>query len=266
MVSFQLKLNKDKKGGPKGVSKPFGFTKTSDQSAKNGAIKPVKKNVLDSSDSDSEGEDRVVKIDSFDKKNGAGDNKKNSSNKDVPIIRQEYLKSSIRDVIKRQGDEHENSKKIELDDQSEQSNKSLSNRSRLEKEARRSLLSGEDLTTDSGETIHILKDALLKLDAALEIEASEYKSMPVENFGAALLRGMGWKQNRNRVKTPDLEKRKRGATLGIGAQAVEDELMTEIQGKDKTFLVPMTRRDKRIGYRGNEQRDRSPSRQNRSSK
>lgn len=266
MVSFQLKLSKDKRGGPSGPSKPFGLRKTSDQSAKNGAIKPAKKNVLDSSDSDSDGENRVVKIDSFDKKNGAGDNKKKSDNTNAPIIRKESLKSSIRDVIERQGDEHENSNKIGLNDQSKPGNKSLSNKSRLEEEARASLLAGEDPTIDSGETIYIPKDASSKLDAALEIEASEYKTMPVETFGAALLRGMGWKQNKNRVKTPNLEKRKRGATLGIGAQAVEDELMAEIQGKDKIILVPMARRDKRTGYRGNDQRDRSPSRENRSDK
>lgn len=80
-------------------------------------------------------------------------------------------------------------------------------------------------------------------DEEKDVEEAEYDKVPVDQFGAALLRGMGWKPNNKRKDSPEpsLENRKKGVVLGIGAKPVETELMDDLFDKKK-LLVPMVKR------------------------
>lgn len=87
----------------------------------------------------------------------------------------------------------------------------------------------------------------------------EYARVPVEQFGAALLRGMGWKEGEGignqrgqkveKVKVPE----RRPALLGIGAKeeaAVKEEMGAwgkAARGKDAKVYNPVLLRDKRTG-------------------
>ncbi|KAG7195527.1 uncharacterized protein KQ657_003290 [Scheffersomyces spartinae] len=80
---------------------------------------------------------------------------------------------------------------------------------------------------------------------------SDYESIAVENFGTAMLRGMGWKGERNiqggggggaNQKSTSVEHRKQGMLLGIGAKPVETEIMEDIRGSNATFQIPLKRK------------------------
>lgn len=87
----------------------------------------------------------------------------------------------------------------------------------------------------------------------------DYARVPVEQFGAALLRGMGWKEGEGigsqrgkkieKVKVPE----RRPALLGIGAKeeaAVKEEMGAwgkASRGKDAKIYNPVLLRDKRTG-------------------
>lgn len=87
----------------------------------------------------------------------------------------------------------------------------------------------------------------------------DYARVPVEQFGAALLRGMGWKEGEGignqrgrkieKVKVPE----RRPALLGIGAKeeaAVKEEMGAwgkASRGKDAKVYNPVLLRDKRTG-------------------
>ena len=83
-------------------------------------------------------------------------------------------------------------------------------------------------------------------DSAEDIVEEDYENVPVEQFGAALLRGMGWKENDTKSsKGVDVLHRQRGVTLGIGSTPVEKEIEQEIMGKTSVKLtVPMLPRTK----------------------
>ena len=88
---------------------------------------------------------------------------------------------------------------------------------------------------------------------------AEYEKVPVEQFGAAMLRGMGWKEGegigsergRKVVKAKPIERRP--ALLGIGAKeeaAVAQEMGTwgkAARGKDAKVYNPLVLRDKKTG-------------------
>ena len=136
----------------------------------------------------------------------------------------------------------------------------LNGRSAEEQEedaARRALLSGQPLgsTVRAEErVIAISEEEALKRDTESRPDAptmSDYANMPVEEFGAALLRGMGWKQGMGAGKnrqgpTSAPEVKKRAALLGLGAR---ERQLEEEQGKDKRRsyaerrYVPVSRRD-----------------------
>lgn len=73
-----------------------------------------------------------------------------------------------------------------------------------------------------------------------------YEKVPVEDFGAALLRGMGWKgDKKGSVQKPRLntEKRKQGLLLGIGAKAIkDDDLAQELLSSKAKFSVPLVKK------------------------
>lgn len=180
------------------------------------------------SDSDSDSE-KMVSIDSFDK---AGASKGNVS---VDIkAKQEPL------VIKQQ---HSLNWKLKLkmrsgkltDEPKENESGELSEDQLI----RQSLISGEKLETENGLVINVN-------DHAGDDDNESYDTIPVEQFGAAMLRGMGWKPTRKGKNSTDadlnkrvIECRQRSAMLGIGAKEVESELMNS---KLKTFEVPIIKR------------------------
>lgn len=89
---------------------------------------------------------------------------------------------------------------------------------------------------------------------------AEYDAVPVEQFGAAMLRGMGWKEgmgigsNEGKKVTKDKVPERRPALLGIGAKqeaAVADEMgawgKAARKGKDPQIFAPVMLRDKKTG-------------------
>lgn len=104
-------------------------------------------------------------------------------------------------------------------------NDNLTEAQRLEKKALDALLN--DKTTDDDLVIPIrseaeaLYDDLQDAPEAPTLEA--YEATPIEGFGAALLRGMGWKDGQEIGKTGAAKKvneiKRRPALLGIGAKA-----------------------------------------------
>ncbi|ODV79576.1 uncharacterized protein CANTADRAFT_5310 [Suhomyces tanzawaensis NRRL Y-17324] len=105
-----------------------------------------------------------------------------------------------------------------------------------------------------GEKLHEKKGLVIPMNNSKkesDEEATDFDKVPVEQFGAAMLRGMGWKPKTTPNKTSEktleksLEHRKKGILLGIGAKAVEGDLMEDIHGKKGTkLLAPLIRRIK----------------------
>lgn len=72
----------------------------------------------------------------------------------------------------------------------------------------------------------------------------EYEAVPVEAFGAALLRGMGWKGAKGKA-TPAVAKRP--VFLGIGAEPMPEDLAEE-SGREATQIYsPFVKRDRATG-------------------
>lgn len=287
MAGFQMNLKKDKINKPNSQSKPkisfaFGGSKTniipkkSIASLQKNETRKLNPNALLGSESESEGEDAVVAIDSFDKKKGgaiAGNKAVNTKVTEPLIIKpttasrdwkEERRKKQNSMYIPNQEHrqkviakddnnlefglsvpEKSNSKESVVD---AESNDTMSKEERI----RLSLLKGEELD-DKGLIIPIpSEDEIVEQDISSkpdEDSIEQYKEVPVDQFGAALLRGMGWKQNKGKniesAGKPLLERRKKGVLLGIGAKAVEDELMADLLVKrGAKFDIPVVRRNK----------------------
>ncbi|KDQ07861.1 hypothetical protein BOTBODRAFT_180321 [Botryobasidium botryosum FD-172 SS1] len=112
----------------------------------------------------------------------------------------------------------------------------------LEQQALRALLSGDDAT--SIPKIDVIRPAVTETDAYLQdVETrpdsatlDDYERVPVEQFGAALLRGMGWKEGMaaSRTRTGPVEPylpAMRPALLGIGAKERVKEEVPGANGK-----------------------------------
>lgn len=88
-------------------------------------------------------------------------------------------------------------------------------------DVRRALITGEDAVAADGMAITI--------DGSGGDDAPRYDAVPVEEFGAAMLRGMGWAGGAGAgaaaAAPPEVAHRQVGAA-GIGADAVEEELAT----------------------------------------
>lgn len=98
-----------------------------------------------------------------------------------------------------------------------------------EAQARAALLSGSDPSSaarKSSTVIALTEEEALRHDASTRPDAptlESYAKMPVEDFGAAILRGMGWKEGMGAGKKRDGPTRapqvqKRAALLGLGAK------------------------------------------------
>jgi hypothetical protein len=115
--------------------------------------------------------------------------------------------------------------------------------------ARRALLSGQGLGAafriDEERIIPISEEEALKRDTDTRPEPpslSDYAKMPVEEFGAALLRGMGWKEGTGAGKnkqgpTSAPEVKKRAALLGLGAKERKTDDDQQMGVKAKNFKI-----------------------------
>ena len=108
-----------------------------------------------------------------------------------------------------------------------------------EDRARRSLLAGEPSQNTSNKVIVGHSE-----DSEAETAQEDYDSVPVDQFGAALLRGMGWSGETESHKSgaKEVSHRKKGAVLGIGAKLIEKDLEAELLSK-KNLSVPLVRRE-----------------------
>lgn len=96
------------------------------------------------------------------------------------------------------------------------------------------------------------------IESAPEVSTLEdYERVPVEEFGAALLRGMGWKGEKNGgAKTKNGENRwevkRRQNLLGLGAKELKgaEELGAWVQKSDVKRLKPASSGADKGGYRG----------------
>jgi len=100
----------------------------------------------------------------------------------------------------------------------------LTEEQRLEKQALDALLTGKSADEDLVIPVQTEEEAFLNdLHNAPEAPTLEaYEAQPIEGFGAALLRGMGWKDGeafgKNGKTTKAKEVKRRPALLGIGAK------------------------------------------------
>ncbi|KAG2735666.1 hypothetical protein G9P44_001880 [Scheffersomyces stipitis] len=286
MSGFQFKLKKKDSGPekPGGIRKPIKPSlKSTSGFGKTGSV--LKNSVLQTSDDDSDNEDsHAIAIDSFDHKRGgaiSGAKAVNLTSRNKPlVITPVTISKSI--TTKKHAAHFEQDKEARLQELEEQAKKNkldygitkfdhkakesdISEKDKdteqdtvdnvsLEDRVRQSLLSGEEVN-DTGRVIPI-DDAQFQrsLDEDPdEDSAEEYEKVPVEQFGAALLRGMGWKpETKPKNTTVDNEKvlqhRQKGVLVGIGAKAVENDLMEDIIGKRGTkFEVPLAKRNKETG-------------------
>ncbi|KAF2854678.1 hypothetical protein T440DRAFT_496061 [Plenodomus tracheiphilus IPT5] len=137
----------------------------------------------------------------------------------------------------------------------------LTEEQRLEKKALDALLTGkttdEDLVIPVQSEEEAFRDDIHNAPEAPTLEA--YEAQPIDGFGAALLRGMGWKDGeafgKNGKTTKQKEVKRRPALLGIGAKeeaavGVELGAWGPKSGKGKKVAQsynPVALRNKRTG-------------------
>jgi hypothetical protein len=135
----------------------------------------------------------------------------------------------------------------------------LTEEQRLEKKALDALISGKSTDNDLVIPVQTEEETFLNdLHNAPDAPTLEaYEATPIEGFGAALLRGMGWKDGdgKNGAAAKPKEIKRRPALLGIGAKedaAIGVELGEWGGGKSKGKKAaqtynPVTLRNKRTG-------------------
>lgn len=292
MGGFQMNLKKAKVSEPDSQSKPkisfaFGGTKTTPRpkvpSLQHNGVKKRRINALNDSESESDDEEKMTVIDAFDKKKGgaiSGDKVVNAKVNEPLVIKPANGNRDWKEEIRRKrtnedtyipNQEHkqeivikENNMKYGLtvpqkpavqpisDPETGTEMAAMSD----EQKIRYELISGKKADESKGLIIPIpLEDGLVAQDILSkpdEDDIDQYKDVAVEDFGAALLRGMGWKQNKQpAVKSNTnsiLERRKKGVLLGIGAKAVEEDLMADLTGKRGDKLsIPLIKKNKELG-------------------
>lgn len=236
MSGFKLNLK-----GSKGAGTPspkIGFSLK-----KNIPKKPINKTVtLANSDSEDDDDEKIVSIDSFDQRKGGARNGNISVSAEP---KKEVLVIKIPDSKQRRTE-----KSATDQDVNESISDSKDQILTEDQIIRQSLISGDLIPSSEGLTIKRPQSVDNDIEDQ-EDDEDQYNKVPVEQFGAALLRGMGWKPNKKVKPNPNLdnvEKRKRGELLGIGAQKVENELMLDLMGKRGDSIgVPLVKRDKKSG-------------------
>lgn len=104
--------------------------------------------------------------------------------------------------------------------------------------------SGEDLMEESD--LIVPKELSPDSDAE-ETTNLEYKEVPVDQFGAAFLRGMGWR-HRQITSKPEVDTivgtRKKSPYLGIGAIPADEDIRKDIDDSKTNFELPILKRKK----------------------
>lgn len=190
-------------------------------------------------------EEKVLSIDSFDKRKGGalvGNRAVNSKKQEPLVIKPSFLNKTIKpqepEKLQYGITYRDNAQEpVPIDTRV---SPSLSR----EDQIRLSVLNNESMDKTTG--------LVIPIDNEIDLDQEDYENVPVEQFGAALLRGMGWKPDSKNKKTEkDLQKkvdtRKKGALLGIGAKAVESEVMDELVGKRGAKLEAPLIRKARLG-------------------
>lgn len=215
MSGFKFNLNKSK------VTKPIAAKPKSSLLAKVAAGKsklaPVKQNILYTGDDDDD--HQKITIDGFDSTKGALKGDEAVSEKEKIVITPSCLSVKLLRPTK-MGDKTDNH---------------VADGDATSDRARVSLIRGESALETSSFSI--------QMGAHQEAEEStekDYEDVPVEQFGMALLRGMGWKEENTVKESSSVLSRQRGLTLGIGAKAVDKEMEQELMGlKGAKLTVPI---------------------------
>lgn len=254
MVGFSLKKKEEtkktgfsgfqlKKGGnstQKKTNKPFGFAKDEDDEVKE------------------------QKIDTFDSNEGGAFNKEEGpKRKDEPL------------VIKNEGNQNWRSKaqqrfnpitKPEPQDEKAKLQYGMNYSETTDGKSKKT--SKSPILSNDQETLSFKQDVESRPDMA---SMDDYERIPVESFGAAMLRGMGWKgddegEGGKEKKKPVIPVAQRTLYLGLGAKDLNKD--GGLKPIDKSY-VPVKRVDRRTGEivrEGNRpdsrSRDRSPNRSN----
>lgn len=106
-----------------------------------------------------------------------------------------------------------------------------------------------DIIVSKYNTMSTNLSSLNNLESRNSDDEDQYSRVPVADFGAALLRGMGWKPlSSDKNVTIPIKRRQLGPTLGIGATAIETEIMEELNGAHgENIRVPLLRRNRDTG-------------------
>lgn len=270
MVGFLLKSKAKGIAKPE-VSKPkMGFSLgRKPQSSSTGPVKiKDQKRKVKGFDNDSDNEeDKVISIDSFDQQKGGAISQNNAINvkKVEPplVIKPTKLNKEIRHSTYVPNMEHRQPIALpdsrdalhyglnEIPKQGDTENEIVNEENEEEnmdstEKARELLLSGKNITQESSMVIEASNEPDTFGDVSSDEDFDQYDEVPVEKFGAALLRGMGWKgDDRKQAKSSiDIDKRQKGALVGIGAQRVESELIDDLMGKNKKINIPVKRVDR----------------------
>lgn len=173
-------------------------------------------------------EDKKTDIDAF-LARGAMAGNKATDEKEPLVIKIQDLKSGLLSSTERKNSGGE---------KAPQGSGNLEQNLSAEQKARQSLLKGDKALNDSDKIIP------LPSGDTTETEASEpdYQDVPVEDFGAALLRGMGWDGKERESKSPAVTNRQKGAVLGIGAKPFMKDIDKDVMGsKNEKLSVPLKR-------------------------
>jgi hypothetical protein len=164
-------------------------------------------------------------------------------------------------ILKKDEAQEDGAAEAEASEPMEVEQDNLTEEQRLEKKALDALMTGKSADSDLVIPVQTEEEALLNdLQNAPDAPTLEaYEATPIEGFGAALLRGMGWKDGdaigKNGAAAKPREVKRRPALLGIGAKedaAIGVELGEWGRGKGKGKKVvqsynPVTLRNKHTG-------------------
>ncbi|KAH3679560.1 hypothetical protein WICMUC_000893 [Wickerhamomyces mucosus] len=121
-----------------------------------------------------------------------------------------------------------------------------------------SVTSKDKISSEGGQNPVPLKQSSVQNDKDNDNDdmptSEDYQRVPVEEFGVAMLRGMGWTGDSETKETNIAKSKKRSQYLGLGAKDIYDA-DTQLNKE----YVPVKKLDRRSGKRVDE-RDRSPNR------
>ncbi|CDK29209.1 unnamed protein product [Kuraishia capsulata CBS 1993] len=271
MKGFSLKKSSDPSDQPKKSFGGFQIKKPANGQKTLGVPKKLAKPVLTDDSRGNDDEVKEVEISSFDE-NTFG------SKPGLLVIRPKSKKDWRAEALERRDQEvtvSEDTLKYGLNTFEAVSTKSDSKNEdtipvafskSVEEQARESLRNGVKTTSQRvivmDDDQHRLDNELKEMPESSSLE--DYEKVPVEEFGAALLRGMGWKDNTQRPSKSTTTVTKRPPLLGIGAKALPG-----MEVSRNEVYSPVIIRNKETGEIVNEkeqsrERERSPAGRNQS--